>query len=198
MKKKILLTIAAIFMSAAAWAQYQGTTWGADLEVFKIQKGLSPNKTESGYKYCTEKKLMLGQPSELYYIFENNKLAGISYAVDYSPEIENKLLNNLEGFSYKKIETHKGNMEIDPADKEKIQVLKESLNKFEILFFEDIKFYLQGGGSISKDFMNDKGLYKENAFYIYKYSNHSMIYIYSNIIYNDKIVVVYVPQTEDF
>lgn len=195
--KKILVTIAALFLSAAAWAQYQGTTWGSDPEFFKMQKGLTPNKTQSGYKYCTEKKLMLGQPSELFYIFENNKLAGISYQVDYSPETEKKLLNNLEGFKYKQIETHKRNKEIEPEDKEKTQKWKE-LEKFEILFFEDLKVYSQGGVSIIKDLKDDRGLYKNNALYIYKYMDHTLIYIYSNILYNDKIVVVYIPQTEDF
>lgn len=192
--KKILLTIAALFLGAAAWAQYQGTTWGADPEVFKIQKGLTPNKTESGYKYCTEPKLMLGQPSELYYIFENNKLAGISYAVDYSEAAEKKLLDNLSGFKFKK--ESEGSATVDLTKKQADEIINN--RSLEILTYNDVTGVETGMETLTGYILNSNEPNAKTRAYVYKFLEHSKIYILSNILDQNKIVVVYVPQTEDF
>lgn len=177
-----------VFLSQLANAQsfeqisngYRNTYWGESIA--QRQKQIPPLNIEDypkdiySCRLYSEKDIMMGEHTTVYYLFFVDYLKSIGYTITYQTEIERRLISKFEGKKYTVYQCQ--------------QISDENGEIESFLFLEDAAVFEEKGESLTQRLIKNANDKYKAKLYIIDFNQLTRVYIYSNII-PGKITVVY-------
>ena len=201
MKKRFLLITLILMCSFAFSAGYRNTYWGETmLELAKSGNLLFESMQDNNYVYMREQARVLGQTANIWYCLSNQKLVGICYTIEDTPESRAQVENLLDSRKLKLVTRRKTNV-TEEQSKEYREKLEEYSNKrtpIAAFMVEDILSFNLGGNSSTNEWLKAENVETSNSEVIRaEYNIDTEVHIYEGILYG-YIIVAYTEIPQDF
>lgn len=194
MKKRIILIAAIMLAGALAFGEtgWNNHQWWTDVKKYRTDKDekIPESLITLQDKVQATKRLILGKKINVYFLFPDGKLTGISYTIESSKTEElkkkfNQPVSYIKFYQFSKEEIIEGAAQDEVIIKtdEEIEWIMTS-----VLFAIAATIEQEGMGSYNEG---------DAQLSIYDYNDDTRVYIYENIM-EGQTVVVYVPHEQDF
>lgn len=200
MKRILTLTLLFFISGFAFSAGYRGTYWGETMPELADKGLLFEMVQDNNYVYMREQARVLGQSTNIWYCLSKQKLVGICYTVEDTPQAREQIDKLLETRKLKLIKRVRLNMTEEDSKTYLKNVEEETRNTtpYAALLVDDVLAYNEGRGSMTGAFMEAKDHEESNIEFIKsEFNGDTEVHIISGVFYG-YILVAYTETPQDF
>ena len=200
MKRILTLTLLFFISGFAFSAGYRGTYWGESMPELADKGLLFEMVQDNNYVYMREQARVLGQSTNIWYCLSKQKLVGICYTVEDTPQAREQIDKLLEARKLKLVRRIK--KEQDEETSKKFREIAEGIagNTSPLASFlvEDVICYNLGGNSLTYEWLEKKEAAESNVEVIKaQYDHNTDVHIWVGVLYG-YILVAYTETPQDF
>lgn len=200
MKRKAMIVLFMLLCSSAFSAGYRGTYWGEPMQELANKGLLFEMIQDENFVYMREQARVLGQSTNIWYCLSNQKLVGIGYTVEDTPEAREQIDKLLETRKLKLVKRTRLDFTEEQAKQFRKSIEELSANKrpFAGLMVDDIVRYNLGAGAVVGDFLLKEDTEGSTVEFIKAdYDYNTEVHIWAGILYG-YILVAYTETPQDF
>lgn len=199
--KRLAVILLLFFISGFAFsAGYRGTYWGEPMQELANKGLLFEMVQDNNYVYMREQARVLGQSTNIWYCLSKQKLVGICYTVEDTPETREQIDRLFETRKLRLVKRVKKEQTEETSKKfrETAEGIAGNTSPLASFLVEDVICYNLGGGSLTYEWLAKNEASESNVEVIKaEYDYNTDVHIWAGILYG-YILVAYTETPQDF